>query len=680
MIRLRAPVAILATARTTPDDAPAPPEPRWLRSRARMSLAAWLAATALARLVGPGDHGAGLFLGVGDSGGAPDDVLRVVRAGRGPHGLDWSLLATAGAQQTHPLLAFQLMNHMTLCFASLLVGMRGPGLAVFSRDAAGFAPLLHAASALDDGAPVAFFGGADDPRHPVTAAERGPGGPPQAVWLRLGPVTGAHPAVVDGGLSGAGEASITPLRRAFAADHTVEVDVSLGAAGVSAALLAAVEATRAGAQRVWVHTAPIPRRLAGADLPGDGPAGFAAVTATPRPRPRPARRRDEVPVITAVGVVSACGSGLAALWAGLRSGSSALGPLTVLPRAPWPVSAAGEVPLPPTHPSASPAVLRDRKIAWALRALDQLGPLPPGAPVELALGLEQAFLEDLPAGFDALEARVPGHVRYRAPADLVAEAVRAAFAMVGPLTPHSAACAGGNVALAVAAERVARREAEVVLAGAADCLLAPLGVLGMARLGAPSPTGQCRPFDVARDGIVLAEGAAWFRVESLEGALARGTRPLAIVAGWGLSMDASSPSAPDPEGRGAASAMGAALERAGLAPSAIGWVKAHGTGTPTNDAAEALAIRAVLGPDVPVSSLKGVFGHALAAAGALEVAGALLAFAEDLLPGTVGCDQPDPSLGLDVVPPAGRAARIDALVANSFGFGGQNASVVLVRP
>jgi 3-oxoacyl-[acyl-carrier-protein] synthase II len=246
------------------------------------------------------------------------------------------------------------------------------------------------------------------------------------------------------------------------------------------------------------------------------------------------------------------------------------------------------------------------------------------------------------------------------------------------------ACAAGALAVAQAAARV-ERGVDVVVTGAADSMVNPLGVAGMARLGAPSPRDApdaCRPFDRRRDGLVIGEGAAVFVVEDEAHARARGARPLARVLGWGASQDAYRLTAPRPDGAMAARAIAAALARAGLPADAVGYVNAHGTGTPLNDPAECQALRRALGAHaerLAISSQKGAFGHLMAAAGAIELAAALLAFERDLLPGTAHLTERDPECDLDVIGPAPRAARVDVLLSNSFGFGGQNASLCLGR-
>jgi 3-oxoacyl-(acyl-carrier-protein) synthase len=211
------------------------------------------------------------------------------------------------------------------------------------------------------------------------------------------------------------------------------------------------------------------------------------------------------------------------------------------------------------------------------------------------------------------------------------------------------------------------------------------GLGGITRLGAPSPRNEpdcCRPFDRRRDGTVMGEGAAMLVVESEERAYRRGVKPLARVLGWGSTQDAHRLTAPRPDGVPARRAMERALLRASLRPQEVGYVNAHGTGTPLNDVAEARAIRAALGAHgahVPVSSIKGAVGHLMAASGALEIAACLLAFERDLLPGTRNWREPDPECALSVVGQQPLARRVDVVLSNSFGFGGQNASVILGR-
>jgi len=253
----------------------------------------------------------------------------------------------------------------------------------------------------------------------------------------------------------------------------------------------------------------------------------------------------------------------------------------------------------------------------------------------------------------------------------------------GPMVVHASACAAGGLAIAHAASLVERGAAELVVCGGSDSMINPLGIGGMSRIGAPSPRAEadaCRPFDRHRDGLAMGEGAAVFVVEAEARARARGARPIARVLGWGSTQDAYRATAPRPDGAMARVAIERALARARLDGRDVGYINAHGTGTPLNDPAEARAIRAAIGDRAAVSSIKGALGHLMAASGALEAAACLLAFEADVLPGTAHLRERDPECELDVIGPAPRRAVVDVVVSNSFGFGGQNVSLVLGRP
>jgi len=417
-------------------------------------------------------------------------------------------------------------------------------------------------------------------------------------------------------------------------------------------------------------------------------------------------------VITGVGAVSAIGVGVSALLDGLAAGRSAVRPIKSFEARTFPTRVAGEVPVVETNagfvkdtlgallrPGEAEAweragLLRDRKVCFGLAAAAEAwrgagcGEGERAASLSIGLGLEQAFLEDFAAALDGATLCIGpgGHaggegVRFRSRVDLCAELLRDVLGLSGRIASHVSACAAGGMAVAHAAALVTRGAADVVLAGATDSMVNPLGVGGMSRLGAPSPRAEpdaCRPFDKKRDGLAIGEGAAMFVVEEEARARARGARPLARIAGWATTQDAYRATAPRPDGARAQAAMERAVRRANLTPEDIGYVNAHGTGTPLNDAAEAKAIRALLGP-VPVSSIKGAVGHLMAAAGAIELAACLLPFTRDLLPGTAHCTEPDPECPIAVIGPEPLPARVDHVLSNSFGFGGQNVSVILGR-
>jgi 3-oxoacyl-[acyl-carrier-protein] synthase II len=249
----------------------------------------------------------------------------------------------------------------------------------------------------------------------------------------------------------------------------------------------------------------------------------------------------------------------------------------------------------------------------------------------------------------------------------------------GPGFSVASACATGAHAIGEAARMVARGEADVVVAGGTEATLNGLTIAAFKSLGALSKAGISRPFDARRDGFVMGEGAAALILESEEHAKARGVPIRGRVVGYGASNDAFHITEPDREGRGATAAMVNALRDAEAQPGDVGYVNAHGTSTPYNDKVETLALHAVFnGGAPPASSTKSAIGHLLGAAGAVEAVAALGAIERGLLPPTINYEEPDPECDLDYVPDGPREAPdLRLVLSNSFGFGGQNASLAI---
>ncbi len=419
------------------------------------------------------------------------------------------------------------------------------------------------------------------------------------------------------------------------------------------------------------------------------------------------------PVITGVGVVSPFGFGYPVFREALAADRVAVTPIHVFDAADALVKVAGQVPVSEIRtewlmealghldgrlPEVASGGLRDRKLPFALlsalEAWRSAGspPQSQGAALSLGLGLEQALLADFAPLFDdgrinwsdPVDDALPA-VRFRAPLEGCADGVVELLSLGGPRVIHASACASGAMAVAQAGAWIRRGEAEWVLAGASDSMVNPMGTSGMARLGAPSPrpaADACRPFDRHRDGLVIGEGAASFVVESLAHARARGAVPLAEILGWATTQDAHAVTAPRPDGARAQAAMARALARAGCAPDAVDYLNAHGTGTPLNDPTEAKAIRALFGDHsdtLPVSSIKGAIGHLMAAAGAVELAACVAAVETGVLPGTAHLHEIDPECPINVLDRAHTGRDVAVTLSNSFGFGGQNCSVVLGR-
>ena len=267
------------------------------------------------------------------------------------------------------------------------------------------------------------------------------------------------------------------------------------------------------------------------------------------------------------------------------------------------------------------------------------------------------------------------------------------YGIRGPVYNCLTACAASTQAIGEASSVIRRGDADIMLAGGTHTMIHVLGLTGFNRLTALSTRNDdvataSRPFSRNRDGFVLGEGSGIVILETLDHALARGARPLAEITGYGSSADAFRITDMHPDGRGPADAVRMALGQAGIDPRAVDedgrplihYISAHGTSTNENDAIETLAIKVVFGnnaPKIPVSSVKSMFGHLIAAAGSVEFITCVLAMEHQLLPPTINLDDPDPDLDLDYVPNVARPAKVDTCLSNSFGFGGQNDALVI---
>ena len=257
------------------------------------------------------------------------------------------------------------------------------------------------------------------------------------------------------------------------------------------------------------------------------------------------------------------------------------------------------------------------------------------------------------------------------------------YKLRGPNFATCSACATSNHALGEAWRTIKMGDAQIIFAGGAEATIVPIGIGGFCAMRAMStrnddPKHASRPFDRERDGFVMGEGAGVVVLEELEHAKRRGARIYCEVVGYGNTADANHITAPAPEGEGAARCMRMALRNAGLNPEDISYINAHGTSTPQGDIAETQAIKSVFGEHarkLSVSSTKGATGHMLGAAGAVEMAVCAKAIHTDIVPPTISYEVPDPECDLDYVPNTARKMKVNAIVSNSFGFGGHNASI-----
>jgi 3-oxoacyl-[acyl-carrier-protein] synthase II len=406
-------------------------------------------------------------------------------------------------------------------------------------------------------------------------------------------------------------------------------------------------------------------------------------------------------VVTGIGAITPIGSGASGLYAGIRGGRSAVSRIRRFDPTPFRSQVAAEVtdfdPLAYMDPKRARRL--DRFAQFAVAAARQ-------AVADAGLDLDRAdrdrcgcFIGAALGGGAFAEEQHEVFLRegLRKVRPTLALAVFSGSAscniaidlgLTGPTSANSDSCSSGAIAIGEAFQWVRAGQADVMLAGGVECPLAPLIFGAFDLLGAMSarnddPPRACRPFDRDRDGFVMAEGAAVLVLERLDHALRRGARVYGEVLGYGTTNDAYHMTAPLPSGAQAARAMRLALDDAGLRPEQIGYINAHASSTPLNDVVETRAIKMVFGDHayrVPISGTKAMHGHSLGASGAIEAAICLLAVHHDYLPPTLNLDTPDPDCDLDYIPQQGRAARVDYVLSNSFGFGGINACLVFGRP
>jgi 3-oxoacyl-[acyl-carrier-protein] synthase II len=410
-----------------------------------------------------------------------------------------------------------------------------------------------------------------------------------------------------------------------------------------------------------------------------------------------ARRRV---AITGMGVVSPAGNDLAATMAGVVAAKATAAPITLFDATNLPVGFACEV---------TGLDVDGRIGAREARRIDRSGHLAlvaaADAIADAGLGADDADRDRVAVvagsgvgGLSTLEEQVRLHAergREKGPRRVSpmtvpmmmvngpAALVSIAHGFTGPSLCVATACATGANAIGEACRLLRDGTADVAVAGATECAITPTAMSGFANMGALSRRSEdlgtaSRPFDVERDGFVMGEGAGFLVLETWEHAVGRGARIHGELLGYGTTCDANHITAPSEDGAGAAACLRLALASADLAPADVRHVNAHGTSTPLNDAAEARAMSAVFGPGaVPVTSTKGVMGHLIGAAGAVEAAVALASAVDGVVPPVAGTSEVDPEIDADVVVGAPRSIGRGPVVSTSFAFGGHNAALVL---
>lgn len=405
-------------------------------------------------------------------------------------------------------------------------------------------------------------------------------------------------------------------------------------------------------------------------------------------------------VVTGIGLITPIGTGVDDFWKGLMEGRSGAGKIQAFDASELPIQIACEVRNfdPKDYVTAREVGRTDRftqmavgaaGFAWEQAECSDLGVPPERVGVIIGSGI--GGLSTIEKEHDAFLAGGPRRVSPfmipRLMANAAAAAVSMKFELNGPNYAPTSACATGAHAVGEAFRYLRDGTVDVMVAGGSEAALTPLSVSAFARMGALSrrndePERASRPFDANRDGFVFGEGAAVLIMERREVAEARGAPILASISGYGASSDAFHVTQPDPEGKGAALAMRAALADAQANADELDYINAHGTSTPYNDRIETVAIKSVLGNEakrIPVSSTKSHTGHMLGAAGAVEAAVCVLAIHRGVIPPTINLEEPDPECDLDYVPEGPREMDVRIALSNSFGFGGQNACLVF-RP
>ena len=402
-------------------------------------------------------------------------------------------------------------------------------------------------------------------------------------------------------------------------------------------------------------------------------------------------------VITGMGAVTPVGIGVDAYWRALIAGECGIGRITRFDASGLPVQIAAELKGfdPAAHMPKTLARTMDPFMQFAFAAAEEaladsgLAIEPESDRIGIVMGTAMDGVTTVARTQEAYDAghRVGPRFVPMTIGNIAAAQIAIAHGIHGPSLTLNTACSAGGDAMMTAAMLLKTGEADAVLAVGGESILCPIVVSGLSQAKALSrrnddPAHACRPFDLDRDGFVIGEGGGALVIETEEHALARGAKIHAVLAGYANTSDAHHVTAPCPDGAGAAACMQRALARAGMQPSDIGYINAHGTSTPLGDKAETLAVKAVFGgreSAPPISSTKSATGHLMGAGGLTEAIACIKAIQDGILPPTLHLDTPDPDCDLDYVPNAARKADISAAMSNSLGFGGQNSSIILSR-
>ena len=398
-------------------------------------------------------------------------------------------------------------------------------------------------------------------------------------------------------------------------------------------------------------------------------------------------------VVTGLGLITPVGIGWRTSWEALLAGRAGIAPVRSFDTSDFPVHIGAEVkdfspePYLRRRPPAEMGRTSQFAIAAARMAVDDAAldlasydPRRVGVSMGTTSG-EPYFVERYndvrkDQGLDA----IPAEFFLKYPSNVIPTNVAIEFGLRGPSLMIPTACAAGNYAIGYGFDLIRSGRVDAMLAGGADSF-SRITYMGFARLGAIAKE-RCQPFDKNRKGMVPGEGAAILVLEEVAAARARGAKIYAEILGYGISCDAHHMTAAHPQGEGAVRAMSSALKESGVGIDDVDYISAHGTGTPTNDRAESIAVRSLFGQHaekVPVSSIKSMLGHTMGAASAIEAAACALAIDTGMLPPTINYQERDPECDLDYVPNIARETRPRVVLNNAYAFGGNNASLCMAR-
>lgn len=398
-------------------------------------------------------------------------------------------------------------------------------------------------------------------------------------------------------------------------------------------------------------------------------------------------------VITGLGFITSIGIGRETFWSALLAGKSGVDEITCFDTSEHRVHRGCEVrdfrpedhlsrPLPEGIGKGSAMAVAASAMALEDARLDPdvLEPTRVGVSIGTTTGENQIVEEVNLLRHGGQEDRVSTALDRILPCSVIPAHVASYYGFQGPTLLIPTACAAGNYAIGYGLDLIRLGRADVMVCGGSDPF-SKVAFTGFARLGAVTPD-ICRPFDKDRKGMLVSEGAGILVLEPLESALGRGARIYAEVLGYGLTCDGYHMTTPHPDGVGVSAAIEAALRDAGVRPDSVDYISAHGTGTPTNDVAETIAIKRVFGDHagrLMVSSIKSMIGHAMGAASAIEAGVCAMALHEGIAPPTMNYETPDPECDLDVVPNEPRRAKLTVALNHGFAFGGNNSCLVLRR-